>query len=322
MNRLIRVGFAAILLALVATIAGFSASIPASAQAADCSAAGAQSAADVAGASADFELLTQALDAASLTTVLDSDGSFTVFAPNDDAFVALAQDLGYDGADEAGAFTAIVAALTDLGGGDPIPTLDAILKHHVLGTTQTAAEVTAATTLTTLQGGMLTVSGFTLVDSAPAIADATIVGQDIVVCNGVLHFVNRVMLPIAVDPVVAPEPTPTPTPTVTPTPAPTVTPVTPVTDEVTPERLEQPGDFGNAPRLDADGAFGFGIVATAGDASTAVPAAGGQTGGTGGGDASTGLAVTGSSSEAAFAVAVGLFALGASFVVSGRRRVR
>ncbi len=311
MNRLIRVAFAATLLALVATIAGFSASSPASAQAADCSAAGAQSVADVAGASSDFELLTQALNAASLTSILDGDGSFTVFAPNDAAFVALAQDLGYDGSDEAGAFTAIVAALTDLGGGDPIPTLDAILKYHVLGTTQTAAQVTAATTLTTLQGGTLTVSGFTLVDNAPAITDATIVGQDIVVCNGVLHFVNRVMLPIAVDPVVVPEPTPTPEPT----PA-------PLTEEPMAELLELPGDFANAPSVDVDGAFGFGIIATAGEASTVVPAAGGQTGGTGGGDASAGLAVTGSSSEAAFAVAVGLFALGGSFVVSGRRRIR
>ena len=309
MSRLIRVVFAATLLALVATIAGFSASSPASAQAADCSAAGAQSAVDVAGASSDFELLTQALNAAGLTSILDGDGSFTVFAPNDAAFVALAQDLGYDGSDEAGAFTAIVAVLTDLGGGDPIPTLDAILKYHVLDTTQTAAQVTAATTLTTLQGGTLTVSGFTLVDNAPAITDATIVGQDIVVCNGVLHFVNRVMLPIAVDPVVAPEPAPTPT-------------VSPAAEEPTAERLELPGDFANAPSVDVDGAFGFGIIATAGEASTVVPAAGGQTGGTGGGDASAGLAVTGSSSEAAFAVAVGLFALGGSFVVSGRRRIR
>lgn len=313
MNRLIRVAFTATLIALVATIAGFTASSSAYAQAGNCDAAGAQSAYDVAAASGDYELLTQAIDAAGLASFLDGDASLTVFAPNDAAFVALAQDLGYDGSDEAGAFAAIVAVLTDLGGGDPIPTLDAILKYHVLGTTQLAAEVTAATTLSTIQGGTLTVSGTTLVDNAPAITDATIVGTDIVVCNGVLHFVNRVMLPIAVDPVITPDPTPTPTPEPT-----TVA----ETEEVTAERLELVGDIANAPSTDVGGAFGFGINTTAAEGTTAVPAAAGQTGGTGGGDASAGLAVTGSSSEAAFAVALGLFALGGSFVVSGRRRER
>ena len=314
MNRLIRVAFTATLIALVATIAGFTATSPASAQAANCDAAGAQSAYDVAAFSADFELLTQAIDAASQTSFLDGDGSLTVFAPTDAAFVALAQDLGYDGADEAGAFAAIVAALTDIGGGDPIPTLVAILQYHVLGTTQLAADVTAASTLSTIQGGTITVNGTTLVDNAPALADATIIGTDIIVCNGVLHRLNRVMLPVAVDPAMAPEPTPTPAP------EPTATPVSQVAaDEV----ITLPvGDISNAPSVDVDGAFGFGIIATAGEGTTAVPAAAGQTGGTGGGDASAGLAVTGSSSEASFAIAVGLFALGGSFVVSGRRRER
>lgn len=311
MNRLIRVAFTATLIALVATVAGFTASSPASAQAGNCDAAGAQSAADIAAASPELELLTQALAAAGQTTVLDSDGSFTVFAPNDAAFVALAQDLGYDGSDEAGAFAAIVAALTDLGGGDPIPTLVAILQYHIVGSTLTATEVAASTTLMTVQGGSITVNGSVLIDNAPALTDATITGADTTVCNGNLHFLNRVMLPIAVEPVVTPDPTPTPTPEPT---------AVPETEAATAELLELPGDISNAPSVDVDGAFGFGIVAAAGDGTTAVPAAAGQTGGTGGGDASAGLAVTGSSSEAAFAVALGLFALGGSFVVTGRRR--
>ncbi len=311
MNRFIRAAFTAALIALVATVAGFAASGPASAQAGGCSVNGAQSAIDIAGASSNFELLTQAVATAGLTDVLDGDGDFTVFAPNDAAFVALAQDLGYDGSDEAGAFSAIVAALTELGGGDPLPTLDAILRYHLLGTAQMADEITAATTLTTLQGATITVNGTTLVDNAPALTDAIIIGQDTVVCNGVLHFVSRVMLPIAVEPAADPEPTPEPTPA-------------PETDDepVTAERLPLAGAIGNAPTIDTDGPFGFGINAAAGDATTVVPAAAGDTGGTGGGDASAGLAVTGASSEAAFAVAVGLFALGASFVVSGRRRLR
>lgn len=321
MNRLIRVARAAIVVALFATVtavASLAASSPASAQAANCNGVGAQSAADIAASSSNFELLSQALDTAGLTTLLDSDGTFTVFAPNDAAFVALAQDLGYDGSDEAGAFAAIVAALTDLGGGDPLPTLVAVLQYHVLGTVQTGPEVAAASTLQTLQGGELTVSGSMLIDNAPAITDATITGTDITVCNGVVHIVSRVLLPVAVDPVVDPGPDPDPTPT--PAPEPTAIP-----EAAEAARLPLVGDIGNPPAADLSGAFGFGITATAGDATTAVPAAAGGSdavGGTGGGDASAGLAVTGSSTEAAFAVALGLFALGGSFVVSGRRRVR
>lgn len=315
MNRLIRAAFTAAAIALVASITSFATATPASAQAAGCDAFGAQSAADVAAASPNFELLTQALDAANQTTFLDSDGTLTVFAPNDAAFVALAQDLGYDGSDEAGAFAAIVAALTDIGGGDPIPTLVAVLQYHVVGSTLSAAEVAASGPLTTIQGGSITVDGNTLIDNAPALADAIIVGQDSGVCNGVVHFISRVMLPIAIDPVVTPDPTPTPTPAPVPTPLPEVEP-----EAAEAQGLLPVGDIGNAPLADVSGSFGFGIIAAAGDASTAVPAAAGDTGGTGGGDASAGLAVTGSSTEASFALALGLFALGASLVVSGRRR--
>ena len=49
----------------------------------------------------DYDLLLNALQAANLVGALDDpSGSFTVLAPNDGAFIRLAQDLGYDGNDE------------------------------------------------------------------------------------------------------------------------------------------------------------------------------------------------------------------------------
>ena len=43
--------------------------------------------------------------------------------PNDRAFIRFAQDLGFAGQDEAGAYDFIVGVLTDLGGGNPLPVL-------------------------------------------------------------------------------------------------------------------------------------------------------------------------------------------------------
>ena len=65
----------------------------------------------------DFDLLLNAVTAAGLDGALgDPEASLTVFAPNDDAFVGLAQTLGFHGDNEGGAFGFIVDALTLLGG--------------------------------------------------------------------------------------------------------------------------------------------------------------------------------------------------------------
>ncbi|MEO0362734.1 MAG: fasciclin domain-containing protein, partial [Pseudomonadota bacterium] len=84
---------------------------------------------DVAAGSDDFQILVQALTAADLVETVRNAEDVTVFAPTDAAFGALAVDLGFDGdpADENAVFAFIVEALTELGGGDPIPLLTDIL---------------------------------------------------------------------------------------------------------------------------------------------------------------------------------------------------
>jgi uncharacterized surface protein with fasciclin (FAS1) repeats len=154
---------------------------------------------------ADFDLLRDAVLAASLDGALsDTNSTFTVFAPNDDAFIGLAQSLGYGGSDEAGAFGFIVEALTLLGGGDPIPLLEGILLYHVVG--GAALDSTAVTSLPdgamgqTLQGGSVTLdlSAPGLIDLDPGLPDPNLIGFDVDGVNGIIHVLDGVLLPLSV----------------------------------------------------------------------------------------------------------------------------
>ena len=81
----------------------------------------------------DYDILLTAVITAGLAeTLADPDAGFTVFAPNDRSFIRLARDLGFRGRSEQGAWEFLVAALTDLGGGNPIPVLESILLYHVV----------------------------------------------------------------------------------------------------------------------------------------------------------------------------------------------
>jgi len=147
----------------------------------------------------DFDILREALTAAGLVdTLADRDADFTVFAPTDAAFIQLARDLGADIADgdEQAALDAILAALTDLGGGDPIPLLTDILLYHVAPEGRTLRELNKDGTVTTAQGGTIDVDGKTLADAEPDIADPTVVAKDLHTANGTIQVIDRVLLPI------------------------------------------------------------------------------------------------------------------------------
>lgn len=145
---------------------------------------------------ADFDILLAAVTTAGLEGVLaDETLDLTVFAPTDGAFVTLSQTLGYAGNDEAGAWGYLVEALTLLGGGDPIPLLQAVLTYHVSGESLQASQVLSADVIPTLQGGDLGVSGATLVDADPDLADPNIIATDIQAANGVVHVIDGVLIP-------------------------------------------------------------------------------------------------------------------------------
>jgi uncharacterized surface protein with fasciclin (FAS1) repeats len=131
-----------------------------------------------AAALSDFSILVEAVTAADLGSTLSGAGPFTVFAPTNAAFAALLTELGLS----KSALLADKALLTK------------VLTYHVLGAQVLKAEVPIGTPIKTLQGDTFTIS------AALAIADqrgrnATIVGTDVLTSNGVIHVLDKVILP-------------------------------------------------------------------------------------------------------------------------------
>ena len=130
--------------------------------------------------------LVAALTKADLVTTLQGDGPFTVFAPTDEAFTAAGIDLStFETAEE-------IAALAD------------ILTYHVVSGTVLSTALTDGLTATALNGDDVT---FTVNDAGVQVNDANVVTADVVASNGVVHVIDKVLMPPA-DPVVEPELTP------------------------------------------------------------------------------------------------------------------
>jgi len=108
-----------------------------------------------------------------------SPAPFTVFAPTNDAFGLLLTELGISG-------------LSDI----DEPTLDAVLKTHVVGGANVFdTDLSDNLTVTTL-GGDLTANvtgGATLTDSSGRTID--IIATNVQADNGVIHAINKVILP-------------------------------------------------------------------------------------------------------------------------------
>ncbi len=145
---------------------------------------------------ADFDILLEAVKTAGLAeTLADADVDLTVFAPTDDAFVKLAQDVGFHGADEAGAWSYLVDVLTVVGKGDPIPLLTDVLTYHVSGQSLQASQVLGLENIETLQVGTVEVSGASLIDNDPDSPDANLIATDIQANNGIVHVIDEVLIP-------------------------------------------------------------------------------------------------------------------------------
>ena len=133
--------------------------------------------------------LTAAVTKAGLTTTLsDPQANVTVFAPTDAAFDTLAVQLGFTDAN------AMVAAL-------PADTLAQILTYHVLPTRQSSSQIAASGTLDTdysFEGAPAAIavdatSGVSLTDADLTTAHVTM--ADVAASNGVIHVVDKVLVP-------------------------------------------------------------------------------------------------------------------------------
>lgn len=130
--------------------------------------------ADIAAGNPDFSTLVTALDAAGLVETLAGDGTFTVFAPTNDAFDAL----------PLGTLDMLLA---------DIPTLTEVLTYHVLPGSVIEDGFVFLQNRATVQGAPLSVSRK---DGAFFVNDTVkIVTTDIGASNGVIHVVDAVMLP-------------------------------------------------------------------------------------------------------------------------------
>ena len=113
---------------------------------------------------------------ANLLTTLQGDGPFTVFAPTDDAFAAAGIDLSTFDTDEENA------------------TLVDILTYHVYSGSVAAADVTDGMSATMVNGDSVT---FTVADGTVMVADATVTTADVTASNGIIHVIDKVLMPPA-----------------------------------------------------------------------------------------------------------------------------
>merc|ERR1712013_63941 len=131
----------------------------------------------VATAAGSFTTLTAALTQANLVDTLTGTGPFTVFAPTDAAFTTLLNTLG--------ATAEQLLARDDL---------SSILTYHVANGKVMREDLSNGMAVTTVQGSTLAVgiSGGTV-----TIGDATVTSADIVASNGVIHVIDKVLMPPA-----------------------------------------------------------------------------------------------------------------------------
>jgi uncharacterized surface protein with fasciclin (FAS1) repeats len=128
-----------------------------------------------------FTILVEAIAAAGLTQTLSGAGPFTVFAPTDGAFGALLSELGITKAQ----------LLADQ------PLLTSVLTYHVLPALVRSSQVPVGKAMTTVQGGIFKIDA---VGSALEVTDgrnrrSRITATDIPASNGVIHVIDKVLLP-------------------------------------------------------------------------------------------------------------------------------
>ena len=122
-------------------------------------------------------LLELAVGAAGLVDALSGEGPFTVFAPTDDAVVALTEALGITADD-------LLA----------LPNLGEILQYHVVAGEAYSDDLEDGQMITTLLGQDVTVS---IDDAGVMINEAMVIIADLEAENGVVHVIDAVLVPTA-----------------------------------------------------------------------------------------------------------------------------
>ena len=137
--------------------------------------------ADLTASDARLSILGEALDATGLTATFQSPGDYTVFAPTNDAFVALLSELGL--------------TKTQLLSNRPL--LTSVLQYHVLNTRVLRAGIPVGKAISPLAGGIFKIdtSGSAVVITDGRNRRSNIIATDVAATNGVLHLIDKVLLP-------------------------------------------------------------------------------------------------------------------------------
>ena len=137
-----------------------------------------QTIAEIAAGNENLTILTAALQAAGLDTMLMEDTKYTVFAPTDDAFAPVLEKLGVTKEE--------LLANTDL--------LKKVLPYHVVAMEVKAADIPYGTDIKTANGATISISDANVITDATG-GTANITGTDIMATNGVVHTIDAVLMP-------------------------------------------------------------------------------------------------------------------------------
>jgi uncharacterized surface protein with fasciclin (FAS1) repeats len=130
---------------------------------------------DTAAGAGDFNTLVAAVKAAGLVETLKGDGPFTVFAPTDEAFAALPE-----------------GTVEDLLKPENKDKLTAILTYHVVAGKVMSGDIAAGDSMAaSVQGQELMIKA----GDGVMINDSTVTAADIKTSNGVIHVIDKVLLP-------------------------------------------------------------------------------------------------------------------------------
>lgn len=128
----------------------------------------------VAIASTDCKTLAAAVNAAGLVETLQGNGPFTVFAPTDAAFASIQSEVD------------------KLLKPENKSKLSKILTYHVVSGKMNASDLKDGQELTTVEGSKLKVA---VRDGKVTVGNANVTSADISASNGVIHVIDKVLLP-------------------------------------------------------------------------------------------------------------------------------
>ena len=135
---------------------------------------------DIASGNPNFSILVDALSCADLAETLDQAGSYTVFAPTNEAFMNFLDDNGFESLDDV-----------------PVATLTQVLLNHVVSGTNLSSGLTTGYVKTLATGSASSTNTLSMfINTASGVrlnGVSSVTSADIIADNGVIHVVDAVI---------------------------------------------------------------------------------------------------------------------------------